>query len=239
MSNDLTNISNSLPAEVRAQLAAQVAGDIERLGAIGGKDAIRVTQDKTFEMPNGDVLDTLEVIVLDFVYRNEFYLGAFNRKEIKPPACFAINPASAALTPSAKSPMKQSDSTCEDCQQNEYGSSPQGDGKACKNTVLLAVLPTNADENSPIWTVKSSPTAIRHFNSYVSKISRTVQAPLSAVATKIFFDPSSSYASLRFEAIGANAVFAVTQPRLAEARDRLLQEPDVTGFVMPGPAKGK
>lgn len=237
MTTDMTLIQNQLPANVREQLAAQVALDIERLGAIGGKDAIRVTQDKKFEMPNGDVLDELEVVIVDFVYRNEFYLGAFNRKDIKPPACFAINANSNALTPSAKSPMKQSDGSCEDCQQNEYGSSPQGDGKACKNTVYMAVLPTNAVQESPIWTVKSSPTAIRHFNSYVSKIARTVNAPISAVTTRIFFDPASTFASLRFEPLGVNPVLEATQPRIGEARDRLMQEPDVTGFVMPGSAK--
>ena len=47
MSNDLVALQNQLPEEIRAMLAEQVASDIGRLGAIGGKDAIRITQDKT------------------------------------------------------------------------------------------------------------------------------------------------------------------------------------------------
>lgn len=233
MSTDLATIQNQLPADIRAMLAQQVASDIERLGAVGGKDTIRVTQDKKFELPNGDVVDELEAVIVDFVYRNEYYIGAFNRKATQPPACFAINPVAADLKAEDLSPLKQSDEGCATCQQNQYGSSPAGDGKACKNTVFLAVMPPDATADSPIWVLKTSPTAIKHFNSYVAKVARTAQVPVNAVTTKIFFDPSSTYASVRFDALGVNPVFAVTQARQTEARHRLMQLPDVSNFEMP------
>lgn len=225
MTTDLAVLQNTLPADVRAALAAQVAGDISRLGAIGGKDTIRVTQDKKFELPNGDILDELTAVVVDFVYRNEYYVGAFNRKDIKPPVCFAISPASADMTPSPRAPQPQ-DKSCAECQWNQYGTSPMGDGKACKNTVMLAVLPADATDDSPVWVIKTSPTAIRHFNSYVSKIARTAQVPVGAVMTKIFFDPANTYASLRFDVVGVNPKFAETSARFEEARARLLQVPE-------------
>lgn len=233
MSTDLATLQQQLPADVRAMLAQQVAGDIERLGSVGGKDSIRITQDKKFELPNGDLADSLEVAVVDFVYRNEYYPGAFNHKSIKPPACFAINPVAADLEPSDNSPMMQSDSGCALCQQNQFGSSSTGDGKACKNTVVLAVMPLDADDDTPIWVIKTSPTAVRPFNGYVSKVARAAGVPVTAVATKLFFDPGSTYASLRFEATGINPVFEVTNARRNEARARLLQEPDVSGFEPP------
>lgn len=236
MSTDLATIANSLPADIRAQLAAQMVGDIERLGTMGGKDSIRVTQDKKFELPNGDLVDEVEVAIVDFVYRNEYYVGAFNRKEIKPPACFSISPVAADMKPSENAPMSQSED-CATCQQNQYGSSPSGDGKACKNTVYIAVLPLDATSETPISVIKTSPTAIRHFNTYVSKIARTAKVPVSAIATKIYFDPASSYASLRFDAVGANPVFAETVARKDEARHRLMQEPDVTAFELPKTGK--
>jgi hypothetical protein len=232
MSTDLTTIQNQLPAEVREMLAKQVATDIERLGATGGKDSIRITQDKKFEMPDGQHLDELDVIIVDFVYRNEYYLGNFNRKQISPPACFAISDTSTDLSASENSPMRQSDS-CAVCQQNQFGSSPSGDGKACKNTVFLAVLPPDATDDTPVWVIKSSPTAVKHFNGYVSKVARTAQVPVSAVTTKLFFDPSSTYASLRFEPTGINPIFGTTSKRHAEARHRLMQEPDTSSFEMP------
>lgn len=236
MSNDLTMLSNNLPEELRQQLADQVANDLSRLGAVGGKDSIRVTQDKKFELPNGDTHDELEAVIVDFVYRNEFYVGAFNRKQISPPACFAINASSSGLVPSDNSPVKQAEN-CSVCQQNQFGSSPTGDGKACKNTVYMAVLPPDADEDSPIWVIKTSPTAVKHFNNHVAKVLRTAQVPIDAVVTKVFFDPNSSYASLRFDAVAANENYGVTSARKDEARARLLQEPDVSTFEMPSSTK--
>lgn len=239
MSTDLVAIQNLLPADVRAMLAQEVSSDIERLGAIGGKDSIRVTQDKKFEMPNGDLLDELECVIVDFVYRNEYYLGNFNRKAIQPPACFAISATSADLTPSANSPLKQAEGGCATCQQNQYGSSPNGDGKACKNTVFLAVLPPDATADTPVLVLKTSPTAIKFFNSYVSKIARSAQVPVRAVVTKLYFDPANTYASVRFEAAGVNQNFKIAQERLDEARHRLMQEPDVSSFEMPAKGSGK
>lgn len=233
MTTDLTTIQNQLPAEIRAMLAQQVAGDIERLGAVGGKDSIKITQDKKFELPNGDLVDEIEAVIVDFVYRNEYYVGTFNRKQITPPACFAISPVAADLTPSNNSPMKQSEGGCATCQQNQFGSSPSGDGKACKNTVYLAVMPPDATPDTPIWVLKTSPTAIKAFNNYVSKVARSAQVPVTAVVTKLFFDPSSTYASVRFEAMGVNPVFELSTKRRDEARHRLLQEPDVSTFELP------
>jgi hypothetical protein len=235
MSHDLTAIQNLLPDEIRQQLAAEMAADVERLGSLGGKDAIRVTQDKKFELPNGDIQDELTGIVVDFVYRNEYYLSAFNRKEIRPPACFAINPDNSLLAPSDKSPLKQSDEEaggCATCQQNQYGTSTSGDGKACKNTVLLAVLPPDANEETPLWVVKSSPTAIKYWNQYVTKISRA-KVPVRTVLTRMYFDPNSTYASLRFDLAGPNPALALATARLEEARHRLMQEPDVSTFELP------
>jgi hypothetical protein len=207
----------------------QIAADIQRLGAIGGKDAIRVTQDKKFEMPNGDILDVIEGVIVDFVYRNEYYPEAFNRKQIKPPTCFAISPAEKGMHPSPNSPELQDEGKgCEKCQQNQWGSSPTNNGKACKNTVYMALLPPNATADDPVWTLKTSPTAIKHFNGYVNKLAHTLNRSKDGVITKIFFDPGSPYASVRFEAVGVNDHLGETQTRTAEARARLLQEPDLT-----------
>src|SRR4249920_549399 len=142
---------NSLPAEIQEQMAAQMAADLARLGASGGKDAIRVTQDKKFQFPDDTQVEgPLDLIVVDFVYRNEYYLGAFNRKELTAPACFAVADNQMSLVPSDNSPKKQAEK-CTGCQWDKYGSSPNGDGKACKNTVYMAVLPPDATEDSTLY----------------------------------------------------------------------------------------
>lgn len=230
MTTDLSALQgNVIPADVQAQMDAKILADIKRLGAIGGKDAIRITQDKKFEMPNGDILDRIEGVIVDFVYRNEFYTEPFNRKQIKPPVCFAISDISEGMKPSPNSPELQDDGKgCDRCQQNQWGSSPTNNGKACKNTVYMALLPPNATPDDPVWTLKTSPTAIKHFNGYIAKLGHTHKKSKDAVITRIFFDPGSAYASVRFEAVGINDGFAETTRRVDEARARLLQEPDLT-----------
>lgn len=233
MSTDLATLKNQLPDDIRASVSAQVIEDINRLGSAGGRDTIRVTQDKRFELPNGDIADSIDVVIVDFVYRNEYYIGVYNKKVQSPPACFAISPVAADLEPSESSPMMQSTSGCHACQQNLFGSDPAGNGKACKNTVYLAVLPADADNDTPVWVIKTSPTAVRPFNAYVSKVARSAGIPVDAVVTTLYFDPSSSYASLRFDTAGVNPVYTLTRSRKEEARARLLQEPDVSGFEPP------
>lgn len=225
MSTDLATLSNNLPAHIREQLAAQMAADIGRLGQLGGKDAIRVTQDKKFVLPDGTELTELQAIVVDFVYRNEYYPQQFNKKQPTGPSCFAISAHAASLTPPSQLATKQADS-CGTCQWNQYGSATTGSGKACKNTVFLALLPPDATPDSPLWVLKTSATAIRYFNQYVAKVATQAQVPVGAVVTKIFFDPGSTYASLRFAPLGPNEIFAETVVRAEEARKRLTQEPE-------------
>lgn len=234
MSNDLmTTFANTLPEAVRAQLADDIAKDISRLGNIGGKDAITVGQDKTFMFPDGTkAAGPLDLVVVDFVYRNEYYANAYDRDNPEPPVCFAVNDTYGALTPTDNSPLKQADK-CSECKYNEFGSALNAKGKpmagkACKNTVYMAVLPPDATSDSPLLVLKTSPTAITPFNQHVAKVGRTVNLPLWAITTKVFFDDNVTYASLRFDISGPNPIAEETYKRRAEARQRLLQEPDFT-----------
>ena len=220
----------SLPAELRDEMAAQVATDLARLGSTAGKDTIRVTQDKQFQFPDDTVAPgPIDLIVVDFVYRNEYYLGAFNRKDMQAPACFAVSPEQNSMIPTEHSPQKQAE-RCDKCQWDKYGSAPNGDGKACKNTVYLAVTTPDASEDSPLYVLKTSPTAIRPFNQHVAKVGRMAQLPLWAVVTRVFFDPGVAFASLRFDIAGPNPISELTSKRREEARHRLLQEPDFSSF---------
>jgi hypothetical protein len=236
MANDLMqNMGNSLPAEIREKMAQSVADDLARLGSIGGKDAIRVTQDKKFQFPDETMSEgPLHLIVVDFVYRNEYYPGTFTRKEPVAPTCFAVNPDQMALTPTKNSPKIQvtdESGLCSKCQWDRYGSSPTGEGKACKNTVFMAVLQPDASEDSPMFVVKTSPTGIKYINQHVAKIGRVANLAVWGVITKMYFDPNVSYPSLRFDVEGPNPIIEETMRRRDEARHRLLQEPDFSTAV--------
>jgi hypothetical protein len=229
MSKDLAAMAGSLPAEIRKKLQDDIAKDISRIGATGGKDIIRATQNKKFEMPDGTTQDEFECHIVAFAYRNEYYTSAYNPKDITPPACFAISDNESTLIASDNSPDKQNDDNCAVCQHNQFGSSPTGGGKACKNNVLLAILPTDDTmSDHDIMVVKLSPTAIRPFNKYVKDILGQ-NVPINLAKTRVHFDENSAYASIRLEVVGFNAdAYDTLEQRKGEAETRLMEEPDVS-----------
>lgn len=218
---------------IQDMLRKQAESMSERTSPASGI-SIRVTQGKQFSLPDGQKTDELEVVIVDFVARNEFYEGAYDKDNMSPPACFAIGVAPNKLTASDNSPQKQAD-TCAECPMNAFGSA--GKGKACKNGRVLAVLPVDADENTPIWLLKVSPTALKGFDGYVQSVARTFQTPPVGVVTKVTFDDNVTYASLRFGDAVPNENLAVHFARQEEAKELLNQEPDVSGYEAPKPMK--
>lgn len=228
----------NLPANINEQLAAEAAMISSRVSAPSG-DRIIVTQSKTFKLPDGSETDgPIDAIIVDFVSAYFFYEDSFDRNNITPPKCFALGLDAAGLTPSDNSPEKQADS-CAACWANQFGSS--GKGKACQNTRLLALLPPDADDSTPMQILKVSPTAIKSFDGYVSSVARAFQKPVRAVLTTIGFDPNSEYSSLRFGNPRPvnNAQLLLAMSRKDEAIARLLTEPDVSAATIAAPAVKK
>lgn len=211
---------------IQEALAAQVAAMNERTAPASGI-SIRVTQDKQFALPNGQKTTELDLVIVDFIARNDFYEGAYDKNNITPPACFAIGTNPVKLVPSPNSPARQAD-TCAECPMNAFGS--DGAGKACKNGRMLAVLPPDADEDTPMWTLKVSPTALKAFDSYVQAVARTFQTPPVGVVTHVSFNEALDYASLVFGDAQPNTNLGAHFSRQAEARELLNQEPDLTQF---------
>ena len=219
----------AVPFDVKAMIAAQIA-EIQggALGSAGG-DMISVTQDKNFKLPDGTITaDPLDLIIVDFVSANSFYEGAYNPNDIQPPACYAVHKIIDQMSPSDKSPNAQA-SNCATCPMNQFGSA--GNGKACKNSRLLAVLPADFTADSPIWVIKVSPTALKNFDKYVSSLARNGILP-SMVKTVVDFNPAETYAQLMFvdpQPLDEEVIAAVFA-RQAEAKERLHQLPDFSAY---------
>lgn len=228
--------SSGAVVNIMDALRAQAEANASRVEPGGGK-SIRVGQDKSFTLPDGTkTREALQLVVVDFVSRNEYYEDVYNKDEITPPACFAIHPEPKQLAPSANSPDKQCDD-CASCPMNQFGSAPTGAGKACKNTRLLAVLPPDADDETEIWTLKVSPTAIKAFDGFVASVNRAFQLPPVGVVVTVSFSDAKDYPSLEFTDPQPNNNVAVHFGRHEEAREMLLREPDVSTFGAEKPAK--
>lgn len=207
--------------------AATIAGRI----TAGGGDRINVNQSKSFTLPHGGEVDELDgVVIVDFISANYFYRKGYKKGEISPPVCFALNPRPADMAPSKGSKEPQA-KTCAVCPQNQFPKS--GGPKPCQNTRLLAVLPKDANEDTPIAVLKVSPTAIRQFDAYVGQVARLFEVSPIGVSTRVTFDEKLDYPSLRFggaerleDSKDGQRLLALALSRREEARARLMTEPN-------------
>lgn len=219
------------------ELMQKQAAEIQnKIGAPGG-DKIVVGTDKTFKFPDGRISkDPFKAVIVEFITGHYFYKGKYDPKNIVPPDCFALGTDPKDMFPSENAPDRQAEN-CQSCPNNQFGS--DGDAKACKNQRLLALLPPDADAETPFNVLHVSPTALRAFDGYVAKLASVFGKPPSAFVSEVGFNPGKEFATL---------VFGNPQPleedqlpvflsRQTEAIKRLLTEPDLTQREARQPAK--
>jgi len=209
---------------IQDQIAAQIASMSDRIAPPSGSK-IKLSPG-AFTLPDGSKTPgPLELVIVDFVAKNSFYEGNFDSNNITSPVCFSIGTNPAKMVPSANSPMPQA-KTCAECPMNQFGS--KGNGKACKNERVLAVLPPEAQDDTALWQLAVSPTGLKGFDAYVGGVVRTFQTPPVGVVTMVSLDPTKTYASLVFSDAQPNHHLTSHFARQAEAQAMLATEPDVT-----------
>lgn len=218
--------------DIQAELAKQAELLANKVQAPGG-DRITLTKDKKFKMPNGDKNPgPLTAVIVDFVSQNLFYDRPWKEGEATPPACFAISPGPKNMVPSKNSPRKQSDD-CDGCPNNEFESAQNGKGKACNNIRLLALVEPNDDENAPMLLLRVPPGSIKAFDAYASTIKTQFNTVPVGVVTDIYFNPNVEHQALLFGNPSPNKNVKVHFGRMKAALERLLTEPDVSGYKPP------
>ena len=209
-------------AEIERQALAQMQ---QRIQAPSG-NGISI-RDKQFKFPDGRIVDSLNVVVLDFITRNLFYVGRYDPKNPAPPTCFAIGKDLKTMRPSEHSPEVQHDGPCATCSNNTFGSN--GAGKACKNTRLLAVLEVGSEyASAPIYTISVPPKSLKAFDGYINTIGSLLKRAHWGVQTSIAFHPEAEHEQLVFGHSGANESIGECLSRLPEAEMLLTVEPDTS-----------
>lgn len=217
--------------DIDAQLAKDAEGIVNQIGA-PSTNKIR-TKDKMFTMPDGFIeRDSLQLVIIDFNSQNKFYSGVYDANNVVPPDCFAISSTPKNMVPS-KSVANPECDNCDECPNNAFGSS--GAGKACKNTRVLVVTTPDAGPDDELMTLEVSPTALRGFDAYVTKIAKDFSAPPVKVITTVSFHDTKPM--LVFSDPEPNPNYAEHYARRDEARAILSVEPDLT--ALPAPSKKK
>lgn len=216
----------------------QAAAITDKVGSPGG-DKIVVNQDKTFSFPDGRKSgEPFEGIIVEFISGNFYFDAPYVKGQITPPACFALGDDPDELIPSANSPDKQAED-CASCPLNQFGSN--GTGKACGNRRLLAVLPPSGfDKETPLAILSVSPTGLRGYDGYVTKLAGMFRKPPAAFVTTIGFNSKVDYSQLVFgnpQPIADNELLQLVFSRQEEAKARLMTEPDVSNYEAPKPVR--
>lgn len=219
-----------LPADVQAQIEADVAALAGKLAAPTGK-AIQVTQSKKFRFPDGTECDSFKGIITAFVSHNAYYEGDFDPKNIVPPNCFAIGVvANDNLHRSDNAPDPQTEdgeTACAGCWANQWKSAAKGNGKACKNSIKVAVLCEDG-ETRPL---SISSTALKAFGDYVRDVVKAFSVLPYGVLTEFYFAPSD------FSSVRCGNPIKLNDEQLAlamygreDALAMLSVEPDTSAF---------
>lgn len=229
-----------LPVNIDALFKQDVEDLRARLQKPSG-DRIKISN-KQFTLPGGTVFDFLDVVIVDAVYANRYYGSSYDKNTIVPPDCFATSPTESGLIPSPNSPELQNAGGCTGCPQNVFGSAIVGKGKACKNRMLLAVLPTDATLETPFSILDISPTAVKGFSSYANAVTTALGRPLYGVITHVECNPQLKEDVAVFSdphKLENSDFILMLRSRLDEARQRLLVEPDVSAISAVNDSKSK
>jgi hypothetical protein len=229
----------NLPAHLQAG-GDEVAAFQQRLSAPSG-NKISVTQDKKFSMPPTDAfpagakMEVIHGVIVDFIAKKNWYEGAFNRDNIVPPNCFALDFVTHdSLLPSENSPDIQGEA-CKTCAMNQWepvAPGSQKKKKACQDKYVLALLAPDAAEGAPLITLELSATAIKAYDKYVRDLANDYGLPPYAFVTEFSFDPNQTYASIRCgnpEPVG-KALYELAKSKREEAITVLRVEPQTSEF---------
>jgi hypothetical protein len=157
---------------------------------------------KTFKLPNGQSTPgPLEAVILGFRNFNRYYTAAYNPSQLSPPACYAIGDDLETMAPDPAMAAKAGTGpNCKGCTMNAWKSAPNGKGKACRNTVRVALMtPDSTLEDEP-YIIGVSPTGLKSWGSFISNLEAAELHTVEMVA-EIAFDPNQTWPSLTFKPI--------------------------------------
>lgn len=202
----LVSWQDELAADAKAIAATEPATGGNFISFKGG-----VLTYKNQQLPG----NAIDVVVLDHVFENGYYEGAYDPKNPASPICYGYGRTEKDMVPHPECENAQH-SDCASCPANAWGSAGRGNAKACKNGRRLAcVMAEDLDdlENAEIFFAKIPPTGIRPWAGYVSALDAQLKRPPYGVVTRIVVLKTSEAFELKFE-----YVQETTEEKIATAK---------------------
>lgn len=231
MENEIISTPTGLDAETLALIAkaAQIQGE-EQVSSI----PFLSVKGKKFTLGEEKLGNTINIVILADVFDHAYYDRPYDPDVISPPACFAINSSSSDLVPSATSPALQAVS-CSVCPMNEFGSSSNGKGKACRNgrRLLIAATTDGVPDLNNLAIINLAPTSLKAYARYAKGLATIKKLPTWAVITVLSFDDDSAWPQIvpTFNGVLDGQYINSIVPNLAEFADAISVPYDVSGYV--------
>lgn len=208
---------------------AQKAKEGKRETAGGGGGNQISTKNRRFTLGSTNFGRTLQCVIVDFVFLQQWYKSKYKEGKAVPPNCYALGVKEKGLRPHENSERPQS-KDCKSCPWNEWGSG-KGKGKACASRRRLALI--HADDatsaadiaEAEIAVLSVAPTSLQNWGKFVSEVEARLSRPVYSVVVELSFDNDQTYIKLDFEAtkkLGQSKVEAIEE-RIEEARALLMQ----------------
>lgn len=176
----------SVEKELLAQ--AQVAKATEESVALG---QFFGTQGGILAFNGSPIKDNkMDVIVVDHILQNTYYKGKFKADTPQTPVCYAFGRVDKELAPHKNCSDPQHEQ-CKGCENNEFGTSDLGRGKACKNGRRLACIAANVLDkpdgiaDAPIAYLTVPVTSVRGWAGYVQQLANALGIPPLGVVTEV------------------------------------------------------
>lgn len=184
---------------IQEKIKAELAEARKTIPPVTGRNIS--TKGKLFTFPDGKTHPgPIQAVILDHRNVNRYYVKPYDPQNPAPPHCFAISKVIEGMRPHEEAMEPQAE-TCSECVMNQWGSAPNGRGKACRNTVRLAIVPPDADVNDDPMILTVSPTGLKSWASLVNGLESFGKLPIHVV-TEIAFNPDAAYSTLVFKALG-------------------------------------
>jgi len=232
MENEIAKTElNGLDADTMALIAqaAQTQGDAE----VSSIPFLSV-KGKKFTLGEEKLGNILNVVILADVFDHAYYDRPYDPDTISPPACFAINTVNSNLAPDASAPVPQSDS-CSTCPMNEFGSSSNGKGKACRNgrRLLIAATTNGVPDLDNLAIINLAPTSLKGYARYAKGLATVKKLPIWTVVTTLSFDDDSTWPQIvpNFNGVLDGKYINSIATMLPEYANAISVPYDVTGYI--------
>lgn len=179
------------------------------------------TKTGKLRLPDGTETESLDVVVLDYAYRNQFYKTTYNPNDYQPPVCQAIGKeTNDYLTPSDVLSTEKQHHSCNTCPKHQWKSHANGRARACQDQILLALMLPDPAQDDHIMLVKVSPTALKLVAPYLLKMVDMYGHPLKVITT-LSVDISTGWPRINLKFLSKNPLWELHTEYLRDAERNL------------------